>query len=294
MISLKKITLGVFLLSSLIGFGQGQNYSYKKKFGTQKNTMYFYWGYNRAAFTKSDINFYGPNYNFTLLNAKASDRPSREFSTYVNLTTISVPQFNIRLGWYYKHRWDVSIGYDHMKYVMDDNQTLYINGVIEGTNNSELSGTYTNSDGKIPIRPQDLHYENTNGLNYISIQLNNTAPLYKTNNNKFVIQRRAGGGIGPVVTQTDFNWDGNIYNSEFKLAGYGISLNAGVRFDFFNRFFFMSNWSAGMIHLPKNSTIQYQDHYAKQKFVYGQWELVGGVLWYLRTKNGCGTCPDWH
>lgn len=271
-----------------------QNYSFKRKFGTQQNAMYFYWGYNRSIYTKSDIRFYSDSYDFILFDAKASDRPTGDFRTYVNPSTISVPQFNIRLGWYYKHRWDWSIGYDHMKYVMDDWQTLYINGDISGTSNSQLNGTYTNGSGLIPIRPQDLHYENTNGLNYVSAQLNNTAPIYKTNNRNFAIQRRLGAGAGIIITQTDFVWDGVSYNSNFKFSGYGLSVHTGLRFDFFNRFFFQSNWSAGFIHLPKNETVQRLGHYASHKFVYGQWELVGGVLFYLRTKNACDTCPDWH
>lgn len=290
-----KATLILSMLFALCN-SYGQNYSFKKKFGTQKNAMYLYWGYNRAIFSKSDINFYGPDYDFTLINAAAHDRPCDDLKTYMNVSTVSVPQFNVRLGWYYKHRWDISVGYDHMKYVMDDWQTLYINGDINGTTNSQLSGSYTNGNGAIPIRPQDLHYENTNGLNYISLQLNNTAPIYKTNNKVFAIQRRLGAGFGPVITQTDFVWDGENYGpiNTLKLGGYGLSVNGGVRFDFINRFFLMSNWSGGFIHLPKNNTVEFQEHYAKQKFVYGQWELVAGVLWYLRTKNGCGTCPDWH
>ena len=287
----RSVLIASFLLISFSA--SAQNYSHKKKFGTQKNAMYFYWGYNRSMYSKSNIQFSSPDYNFTVLDAEAHDRPSRDIMTYINPATISIPQFNVRIGWYYKHRWDISVGYDHMKYVMADDQTLYIEGYINGTVNSELSGIYNVNTGKIPIRSQDLHYENTNGLNYISLQLNNTAPLYKTNNRKFAIQRRFGGGFGPVVTQTDFTWDSEQYSSGFKVAGWGLSLNGGVRFDFFNRFFLLSNWSAGYISLPKNETIQYRDHYAKQQFVFGQWEIVGGVLWYLRTKNACDSCPDW-
>lgn len=294
-----QIKKAVILLLMGIGFGMSpfaQNYSFKKKFGTQKNTIYAYWGYNRSIYSKSDIRFYSPDYDFTIINVAASDRPVTDISKYFDPQNFTVPQFNARIGWYYKFRWDVSIGYDHMKYVMDRDQSLAIIGDVGETTTSELSGEYTNPEARIPIRYEDLHYENTNGLNYVSVQLNNTAPVYKTNNRKFAIQRRFGMGLGPVITQTDFNWDGEIFfsNYKLKLAGYGISFHSGVRFDFFNRFFFQSNWSAGFIHLPKNATIISQEHYSQQKFVFGQWELLGGVLFYLRTKNGCDTCPDWH
>lgn len=289
----KKVLFFILIVISTFG-AFGQKYSYKKKFGTQKNAMYFYWGYNRSIYTKSDIRFWGPDYDFILRDAAAKDRPSGQFKTYVNPATISVPQFNIRVGWYYKFRWDWSIGYDHMKYVMRDYQELYVNGFINGTTSSNLNGTFTNDDGKVLIRRNDLHYENTNGLNYCSVQLNNTAPIWKTNDNKFAILRRLGGGAGFIITQTDFHWDGQEYHSGFKFSGYGISAHAGLRFDFFNRFFILNSYSAGFIHLPKNETIQHQGHYASQKFLYGSWEIVGGVIWYLKFKNGCDTCPDWH
>ena len=181
-----------------------------------------------------------------------------------------------------------------MKYVMDKNQTLYLNGTITGTTSSQLNGVYDNTSGKIPIREEDLHYENTNGLNYISVQLNNTTPRYESNNKKFRINQRLGFGAGPVVTQTDFNWDGTQYHSKFAVTGFGISLHTGVRFDFFNRFFFQSNWSGGFIALPHNRTIEGQADYARHKFVYGQWELLGGFVFYLPDIKGCDTCPDWH
>ena len=280
----------IFLIS---GNSNAQQYSFKKKFGNQKNTVYFYWGYNRSIYSKSNVRFYSPEYDFTVKKMEASDRPSRSFATYVNPATISVPQFNIRLGWYYKFRWDISFGYDHMKYVMNPNQNLYINGNTGNTTASQLNGEYTDNDGLIPIRIGDLHYENTNGLNYISVQLNNTKPIYKSENRKFAIQRRFGIGAGPVITQTDFDWDGKNYHTRLGFSGYGVSVHTGVRFDFFNRFFAQSNWSGGFIHLPKNRTAPNDELFAQQKFVFGQWELLAGVLFYIKTKNDCGTCPDW-
>lgn len=283
----------LLILLSVCANVDAQKWSSKKKFSTRQNTMYFYWGYNRSIYSKSDVNFQGPGYNFIAEDLKAHDRPSRDFITYVNPATISIPQFNIRVGYYYVDHWDISIGYDHMKYVMQKDQTLYLIGNISSTTNSELYGTYDRSTGKIPIREQDLHYENTNGLNYISVQLNNTTPRYETRNQKFAIHQRLGVGVGPVVTQTDFFWDGQQHHSKFGLTGYGLSVHTGVRFDFFNRFFLQSNWSGGFIHLPNNRTIQDAPDFAKHKFVYGQWELLGGIFFYVPAINGCDSCPNW-
>lgn len=283
----------LFLLFMVSSFtANAQNYSYKKKFGTQKNAMYLHWGYNRSIYSKSNITFIGSNFNFTLKRAAAKDRPTNDFKTYIDPSTFTVPQFSVRLGWYYKHRWDWSFGWDHFKYVMRDYQSLYINGVIDG--GTAMDGTYTDADGQILIHPSNLHYENTNGLNFVTFRLMNTAPLFKTNDRKFAIQRRLGGGLGAVLTQVDFNWDGTEYHSTPQFAGYGFSAHGGLRFDFFNRIYLQSMWSGGFMHLPKNGLPTRDGDYAKHAFVYGSWDITLGVLWYLRTKNGCDTCPDWH
>jgi hypothetical protein len=295
----KRLELTILFLLVFVGSqASAQKYSYKKKYSTQKNAMYFYWGYNRSAYTKSNIQFVGEDYDFTLIKAAAKDRPSTDIKTYFSPSTLTVPQYNARIGWYYSERWDWSVGWDHMKYVMRDWQQLYVNGYIDPVSNSILNGEFTNEDGKIILNPDFIHYENTNGLNYVSVQLNYTAPLYETNNRKFAIQRRLGGGLGPVITQTDFVWDSDQFHSGYKLGGWGISAHAGLRFDFFNRFFIENSFSGGFIHLPRNATIvrgsARENDYANHKFVYGQWYISGGVLWYLRNKNGCGSCPDWH
>ena len=269
----------------------GQNYSYKKKQSTQRGAVYFFWGYNRSIYSKSNINFTGDGYDFTIHKAKAHDNPDRNIKTYFNPKTISVPQFNIRLGYYYKPQWDISLGYDHMKYVMTDNQQAKLSGSISDSINSVLSGDFDNEIYK--ITPQAIHYENSNGLNYISVQLSHTKRIYRTKSRKILVQRRLGLGLGGVVTQTDFNWDGQIYNTDLKLTGAGASLHTGLRLDFYNRFFLQSNWSTGFIYLPRLQTIAGTNNYAKHHFVYADWQLLGGVIFYLKTKNGCGSCPDW-
>jgi len=268
-----------------------QSYSFKKKQSAQKGAMYFYWGYNRSIYTKSNIQFTGENYDFTVIKAKAHDNPSTELQTYVNLKMISIPQFNIRLGYYFKHKWDVSFGYDHMKYVMADYQDATLDGYIDPSANNYLSGQF---DQQIyTLTPNMIHYENSNGLNYISVQINHTKSLYRTHSRKIRLQRRLGVGLGGVVTQTDFRWSGIEYHTKLKPSGAGASVHTGLRLDFFNRLFLQSNWSSGIIYLPKVQTIADTKNYASQKFIYADWQLLGGISLYLRTKNDCGSCPDW-
>ena len=283
----------IFLLITLMSFGAfSQQYSYKKKKITQKGSMYFYWGYNRAVFGKSTIHFTGNKYDFTIHNAKAVDKPSTEFNTYVGITTISVPQFNIRVGYYTNSKWDLSFGYDHMKYVMKEFQEAKLTGYIDESENQNLNGTFNNE--LYVITDDKIHYENSNGLNYITFQANYNHLLYATPSKKIALRGRLGVGLGAVVTQTDFEFGGYDYHTDLKISGFGGSVHSGLRLEFFNRFFVQSNWSAGVISLPHLQTIRDTESYAKQVLTYADWQLVAGAFWYLKFKNGCNSCPDWH
>jgi len=287
---MKNLFLLSFLFLSFVL--NAQNYSYKKKQIAQPGSMYFYWGYNRSIYAKSTINFTGDNYNFTIHKATAQDRPSTDYKTYFNITTISVPQFNIRVGWYRNKKWDFSFGYDHMKYVMTNEQEAELTGYIPQNENQYLNGQFKGEFYR--IYDKAIHYENTNGLNYISFQTTYNHLLYRTQERNFAVRGRLGLGLGGVITQTDFMWNGTFYHTDFKVTGFGASIHTGVRLEFFNRFFAQSNWSTGVIRLPHLQTIAGTNNYAKQTLVYGDWQLVAGVFWYLKFKNKCNSCPDWH
>ena len=269
-----------------------QRYSYKKKQITQPGSMYFYWGYNRSIYAKSTIHFTGDNYDFIVHKAKAHDNPSTSFKQYVNITTISVPQFNIRVGWYRNNKWDFSFGYDHMKYLMTDGQEAMLTGQIPQSENQYLNGKFSGEYYKLPRKA--IHYENSNGLNYITFQTTYNQLLYRTKERNFAVRGRLGIGLGGVITQTDFMWNDTFYHTLLKITGFGASIHTGLRLEFFNRFFAQSNWSTGVINLPHLQTIAGTNNYAKQKLVYADWQLVAGVFWYLKFKNKCDSCPDWH
>ncbi len=289
-----------FILTILISIPViSQQYSYKKKKITQKGSMYLYWGYNRSVYGKSTIHFTGGdlksingNYDFTAHNAKAVDKPATKFETYYNIKTISVPQFNIRIGYYTNSKWDLSIGYDHMKYVLKKYQEAKLTGYIDESQNPNLNGKFDNE--LYMITDDKIHYENSNGLNYISFQANYNHLLYATQNRKMALRGRLGIGTGAVVTQTDFEFGGESYSTDLKLTGFGASVHSGLRLEFFNRLFVQSNWSAGVISLPNLQTIRDTENRAQQVLTYADWQLVGGAFWFLKFKNQCNSCPDWH
>ena len=99
----------------------------------RKGQNYFYWGYNRGFYSRSDINFKGADYNFTLYDVKAKDRQSKlGADPYLHINQLTIPQYDYRLGYCFNDKYSLSIGFDHMKYVVNDFQTTHISGTISG------------------------------------------------------------------------------------------------------------------------------------------------------------------
>ena len=160
----------VFFVGTTMLFGQNQdtvdNSGYNQS-KLSKVTMFVYWGWNRAGFSKSDIRFKGNGYDFTLQNVTAKDRPSELSMAYIDPTRLSIPQFNFRLAYFIKDNLALVIAQDHMKYVMDQNQTVNINGHIS---DPTYAGMVQN--GQVNLSDEQfLTFEHTDGLNYINLGL---------------------------------------------------------------------------------------------------------------------------
>ena len=65
-----------------------------------KGKFYVYWGGNRETFSKSDIRFKGADYDFTLYDVEAHDKPKGWHVDYVNPGRMTIPQTNFRMGYF--------------------------------------------------------------------------------------------------------------------------------------------------------------------------------------------------
>lgn len=136
-----KQTVVVLFFLSISNMGFTQNILNSKG---RKGELYFYWGWNVSWYGKSDINFKGTDYDFTLNDVRAKDRQTPfSVNKYLNPLNATIPQFNFRLGYYFKDNYSLSIGIDHMKYVMIQNQQVLIDGTISNTSSS-YDGIYHN------------------------------------------------------------------------------------------------------------------------------------------------------
>lgn len=258
-----------------------------------KRAMFVYWGYNRSFYTDSKISFFGPGYDFSLAGVQATDRPSPEFKTYVDPSTLTVPQFNARIGFNFKKKWALSFGYDHMKYVMVHGPTYLLSGKINP--GIDLATNWSGVYNAEPVTFDDstFHYENTNGMNYIRAEISHIDKLVRASN-AFAIYSVSGLGAGLVLNYNDFTFAGEKSMTTLSMSGVGASAHLGIRFEFFRHFFLQANNSVGFLYQHRVKTRGNDPYaYARQSLGYFQSDIVLGGIFYLRPKDDCNTCPNW-
>jgi len=249
----------------------------------KKGKMYIFWGWNRGWFSNSDIHFTGDNYDFTLNDVEAKDRQSTfNFETYFKPNSITIPQTNFRIGYFINDKYDISIGVDHMKYVMVQNQQTQITGEInDGTNYDD---SYTNND--IALTRDFLIYEHTDGLNYLNAEItrnDNLLKLFKVNINsdKVQINTLLGLGLGALMPKSNVTLWNNERHDDFHFAGYGFSAKAGLNVTFFKHLFIRTEYKAGFINMPDVRTSPSPSDIASQHFTFTQWNFDFGVAFRL-------------
>jgi hypothetical protein len=287
--------LVIFCCTSLSSVAQYNSRRTKKTSTTAKGSAFVYWGYNRSIYTKSDLRILGQGYDLTLKGATASDNPYPfSMKNYFSIQRITVPQFNLRMGYYFKDNWAISLGYDHLKYVFDNGNQVQLYGHIDAGKDTvtNLSGDYNGEE--FTTDRETFHYENSDGLNYIRVEVTHSMELFSVGKkNQFAAVWNAGLGVGTIMSVNDFNFMGQFDRTTRSISGYGISAHTGVRFEFFRHFFLQPNISGGMLHqLHVRNRPNDLNAYSKQIFGYSEINLVAGVNFRIKGKKDCD-CPKW-
>ncbi len=266
----------------------------ESKVSFAKGTLYGYWGYNRSSYSKSNMHFIGSGYDFTLKGVVAHDNPEKfDPMVYFHPEKLTIPQFNVRLGYYFKDNWALSFGYDHMKYLIADRNHVFLNGFISPGIDSVWSGSYTGEE--MITNRDEFHYENSDGLNYLRFELTYTNQIFKPRNKDwFALSTNTGFSIGALLSYNDFTFAGESHSRTISLSGYGLSSHLGLRFEFFKYFFIQPNFGFGFHHQLKVRN-RPNDSSAYTRHAYGYYELdfLIGFLIYTRGKNKCDSCPSW-
>ena len=257
----------------------------KTNFKTKnKGKLYFYWGWNKAQYSYSDISFKGDDYNFTLYDVSAKDRQTPwDADVYLNPANISTPQTVARIGYYFHHNWNLSIGVDHMKYVMVAQQHATIDGYIDLDDPlSEFNGVYDNAP--IYVDEDFLEFEHTDGLNYINLEISrvdNLGDYLNWNSKKIQLNLLESFGAGILYPKTNSTLLSKEKNDEFHLSGFGLSFKAGINLTLFDHFFVQTELKAGYIDMSDIRTTNSSADSASQEFFFFQRNISFGYIFQL-------------
>ena len=287
---MKKIILFsilIFCFTTSILFSQEQTNDKVKYTAHNKGKFYFYWGGNRDSYSKSDIHFKGKDYDFTLYDVESVDKPKGWHIDYINPSRMTIPQTNLKIGYFINDHYNISIGVDHMKYVMKQNQVVKIGGVIgssyPGEGNYLDSGTNTNtidlSDGSF------LKFEHTDGLNYVNSEISRVDDISKLfkirNTDKFQVNITEGIGGGLLYPKTNSTLLGKERHDDFHVSGFGFSAKAGLNFTFFKYFFIQTELKVGYIDMNNIRTTNSNSDSASQEFFFLQKIIAFGGIFRL-------------
>lgn len=272
-------TVTLLLITAYTCFSQNQSIAPQSH---RKGQFYIYWGWNVSGYSKADIHFKGADYDFTLDKVVAKHRPTKlNAGKYLNPTKITIPQYNFRLGYYVNDNYNISFGFDHMKYVVQANQSVKISGHIDNVETG-YEGVYNNDD--INIEEGFLELEHTDGLNYLNIELRRLDQFYSRKNLNLNIVKGAGAGL--MFPRTDATLFNNPRHDKFHVAGYGLAgvlgLNASIR----KHFFIQTEFKSGFINLPWIRTTSNEIDEASEHFFFYQFNIVFGSTINLKKKKG--------
>jgi hypothetical protein len=217
-------TFFILLFFGLTGLALAQDSSRVKK----KGTFYFSWGYNRDAYTKSDIRFVNKkndNYDFTFIHASAHDKPT--MYEWWHIDRLTIPQYDLHIGYFFndKHDLGIEFGWNHLKYWVTDNQVIHVRGEIRGKS----------IDKDTLVTPSFVHLQHTNGNNYALINLVKRQRLWVSKN--FQLSAIGKIGAGPLISYTISSVLGANHSTGFQYQGWVIATSAGLRFNLYKYFF---------------------------------------------------------
>ena len=272
------LVLAILLFSSLTVLGQQNKKFSKKNKVVNKGKFFVYWGWNWSSYTDSDIRFKGKDYDFTLSDVKAQDRPTKfSVNNYFNPGNITIPQNNYRIGYFFKENYTISIGVDHMKYVVNNDQNVTINGNIN-IGNAKYDGTYNNQN--IQLTEDFLRFEHTDGLNYVNVEVkrfDNIDHWFGLDLKNLQINLTEGIGVGGLYPRTDTSLLGKERHDNFHLSGWGVSVGAGLNITFLKHFYIQSDYKIGYINMPDIKTSLSSADSASQSFYFFENNiLIGG------------------
>lgn len=219
--------------------------------------FYFMWGYNRSFHSASDATFTTDEGTFTIHDTKGSDRPSplkswEDFKVYINPSQISIPQYNMKIGYMFNQKWGIEVSQDHMKWVFNNQLKYRMTGEFspdlmvlndQRENEWDIYKPIKFDEAKATGDASWLSFEHTDGYNYVNVGAVYNQNLFKTKNSNFSVDLRSSAGAGLMIPKTqvtmhrDNQWNYVGLNNKFHVAGFGAHADVRLKVTFWDRVF---------------------------------------------------------
>ena len=289
-----RLLLVLIILMPIVA--SGQHGKRKPKVSVARGTLFGYYGYNRSWYSKSTIGFVGPGYEFDLKGSRATDAPIPfDPAIHLNPLKTTLAQYNVRLGYYIRNHYAISLGYDKMKYVVDNGNPVLLSGSVNpGVDPvTNWSGDYNNES--VTPDAEKFMFRHSGGMNYIRMEGTRSDQWFAIGSNQqFIFSTHVGVGLGAIMTENTFRFAGLTDVNTRGLSGFAGSLHGGIRLEFFKHFFVQSNISGGYMQQTHIRTrLNEPNAFARQKFGFFQFDTNLGFLLYIRPTNDCNSCPVW-
>lgn len=195
----------------------------QSKHSNRKGEFYFSWGYNKEWYTKSDLHINQPELGnkYTFENVRAHDNPGWDKGIFDRAMTI--PQYNYRIGYFFKDDLAIEINFDHTKYIID-RQEVHFKGTMDNKPVDATTGWNENNG---------FYYFLNNGANFLLFNIVKRWDLYQHPRDKIRIDVLAKAGVGPVIPHVENSLFGQKNNPGFQIGGWNVGVENAVRATFF-------------------------------------------------------------
>jgi hypothetical protein len=249
--------------------------------------LYLAAGMNKAWYTGSTLGIQGAGYAFDLKGFKGFDAPSWNFS---DMQTV---QYNARIGYYFRYGLNLSVGFDHMRYLVQPPHSVLLTGKVNaGVDNATgLSGDYSFHE----VVMDSLFQWSCPGLNFINVRFTKTDRLIGSmRSDRFLLSSDMGLAAGALMTNSDFIFGGNKDKGVTSLSGVGLSAYGALRFEFFEHIFLQTGFNAGVLRQMRMRLRQADPNAVlKQTVGFFQPEIMLGAVFKIKMFNDCNSCPVW-
>ena len=207
----------IFCLLIIVGSlsAQAQSGQIEGKSGV----LYFGFGTHKIFYTKSDLHLVGtgdPSFDFTLKKVRAKD-------DFFLKKTGGAPQYDYKMGYYFKKKnFGIEFNFDHVKYFVRHDQSVRTVGIVDGQK----------LDAVMPVTTYVENFEHSDGANYALFNFVKWKNLSCGSQNKSGLIWELKAGAGPVVPKTNSKIMGKHWDDRYKIAGYVVALETGLRYNY--------------------------------------------------------------